>query len=136
MKMKKKIAVVVGVLILSVALVLTCAGCRKADRVAWNVSKEADNFNVTRKLTVMNVRTDTIIMEMTGTFAIANNIANELEVICQTGENEYKKHFVYLNDWTVYTVEDISGAEVSAYQYELTFYPRMIPITNTDVEWR
>lgn len=134
--MKKKIAVVVGILILSIALVLVCAGCRKSSRVAWNVSKEADNFNVTRKLTVMNVRSDTIIMEMTGTFAIQNTSTNELAIICKIGEDEYKKHYVYLNEWTVYTVEDISGAEVSAYQYELTFYPKMLPITDPDVEWR
>lgn len=115
-------------------LVVALAGCRQSDRVAWNVSREADNFNVTRKLTVLNVRSDKILMEMTGTFSIANNAANELEVICMTGKNEYKKHFVYLNDWTVYTVEDVSGADVDPYKYEITFYPQMFPIVDYDLE--
>lgn len=113
--------------------VVTMTGCRESSRVAYNVSKEADSFNVTRKLTVLNVRSDKILMELTGTFAIANNAAKELEIICKTGDNTYKKHFVYLNEWTVYTVEDISGADVDPYKYEITFYPQMLPMTSWDV---
>ena len=39
---------------------LLCAsGCgRQSTRVAYNISKEADNFNVTRRLEVINARTD------------------------------------------------------------------------------
>ena len=109
------------ILIIAVMIFIALAGRRQSTRVAYNVSKEADSFNITRKLTVLNVRSDTVLMEMTGTFAIANNRANELEIICKVGENEYKKHFVYLNDWTVYTVEDISGADVDPFKYEIDF---------------
>lgn len=133
--MKKNLKRMSAVALLMV-MMLALVGCRMSERVAWNVSKEADNFNVTRKLTVLNVRSDTILMELSGTFSIANNAANELEIICKTGEHEYKKHFVYLNEWTVYTVEDISGADVDPYKYEITFYPRMIPITDPEIEWR
>lgn len=127
---KKKIAL--G--LLTAFVVLLFAGCRQADRVAYNVSRAADNFEVVRKLTVLNARSDKIVMELTGNFSIANNEANELEIICKTGENEYKKHFVSLNSWTMYTVEDISGADVNPYQYEIVFYPRMVPLTDWDVE--
>lgn len=115
-------------------IVVLFTGCRPADIVAYNVSKDADSFNVTRKLTVLNVRSDTILMELQGTFSIANNIANELEIICKIGEGEYKKHFVYLNEWTVYTVEDISGADVDPYQYEIVFYPQMLDPISVSVE--
>lgn len=133
--MKKRVGRAFLVLII-VAIILTAlVGCRQSSRVAYNVSKEADNFNITRKLTVLNVRSDTVLMEMTGTFAIANNSANELEIICKVGEEEYKKHFVYLNDWTVYTVEDISGADVDPYKYEIDFYPQMIPMTDVSMKF-
>lgn len=129
-------AVVMVVFVAVVGLIAaTLSGCRQSDRVAYNISREADSFGVTRKLTVLNIRSDKVLMELTGTFSIANNSANELEVICKTGEDEYKKHFVYLNQWTVYTVEDISGADVSAYNYEIVFYPRMLPIIEGEVEW-
>lgn len=119
-------------LILAIAMAVSLAGCRESDRVAYNVSKEADSFNVTRKLTVLNVRSDKILMEMTGTFAISNNAANELTIVCKVGEDKYKKHFVSLNEWTAYTVEDISGADVDPYLYEINFYPQMLPMVDIE----
>ena len=121
-------------LIVSVAMAVSLVGCRESDHVAYNISREADSFNVTRKLTVLNVRSDKILMEMTGTFSIANNAANELEIICKVGEDKYKKHFVFLNQWTVYTVEDISGADVDPYLYEINFYPQMLPVVDIEIK--
>ena len=42
------------IVILLMAGILMLSGCRQADRVSWNVSKEADSFNVVRRLTVIN----------------------------------------------------------------------------------
>ena len=108
------------------AAMLMCimlAGCTEADQVSQNISMEANNFNVTRKLTVINARTDNVLLEMVGTFSLSNNNSNELEVICEVGEGRYQKHFVYLNDYTMYVVEDISGADVDKYHYEINFLP-------------
>ena len=118
--MKKKIAAVIALVLL---ICITATGCTEANQVSYNISKEADNFNVTRKLTVLNARTDTILLELTGTFALKNNNANELEVIIETAENKYQKDYVYLNDYTMYVVEDISGASVDKYHYEINVLP-------------
>ena len=99
------------------------AGCTEVDQVSQNISQEADNFNVTRKLTVLNARTDTILLNLTGTFALKNNSDNELEVIIETAEGKYQKDYVYLNDYTMYVVEDISGSNVDKYHYEINFLP-------------
>ena len=96
MKNKVKILTLVVVFALLIAMLFT--GCRESNHVSYNISKEADSFGVTRKLTVLNVRSDTIMMELTGTFALSNTSTNELAIICKTGENEYRKHYVYLND--------------------------------------
>lgn len=125
---KKAVAVVLSILILCSAV-----GCTEVDQVSHNISKEADNFNITRRLTVINARTDTVMLEMTGTFSLQNNAENELEIICEVAEGQYKKHFVYLNDWTCYVVEDISGVEVDKYHYEINFLPDFgIKVTNSD----
>lgn len=118
--MKKKIGMLMTMALL-ICLVLT--GCTEADQVSSNISKEADNFNVTRKLTVLNARTDTILLELTGTFALKNNSNNELEIIIETAEGKYQKDYVYLNDYTMYVVEDISGSSVDKYHYEINFLP-------------
>lgn len=117
--MKRKISAFLAVLISCCIL----TACTEADQVSHNVSKEANNFNVTRRLTVINARTDTVMLEMEGTFSLMNNSTNELEVICEVEDGVYKKHLVYLNDWTCYVVEDITGAEVDKYHYEINFLP-------------
>lgn len=117
--MKKVIAVIT----LACFICAAFAGCTEADQVSQNISQEADNFNVTRKLTVLNARTDTILLNLTGTFALKNNSDNELEVIIETAEGKYQKDYVYLNDYTMYVVEDISGSDVDKYHYEINFLP-------------
>lgn len=113
-------------------MLLSFCGCREADKVAYNISKEADNFNVTRRLAVINARTDKPLFELVGRFAISNNEENELEITVEVAKGRYKKHMVYLNDWTCYVVEDISGASADEYRYEVNFLPEMfIPFTVT-----
>ena len=123
----KRIAVLTALVIL-VCFVAT--GCTEADQVSANISQEADNFNVTRKLTVLNA---TILLELTGTFALKNNSSNELEVIIETAEGKYQKDYVYLNDYTMYVVEDISGSDVDKYHYEINFLPQWgLKVTHND----
>lgn len=132
--MKNAIKIIaLGVPLLALAVIAaTLTGCTEADRVSANVSKEADNFNVTRRLAVINARTDKPVFELVGNFALSNNSSNELVITCEVGPSQYKKHYVYLNEWTLYVVEDVSGATVSKYKYEINFLPEMFqPFTIT-----
>lgn len=126
---KKAVAAAAAALMLTVTL----TGCRESEKVSYNVSKEADNFNVIRRLTVINARSDKPVFELIAAFSIeVDSEENQLEVICETGENEYKKHFIGLNEWTIYVVEDVSGAEVDKYRYEVNFLPEsIVPVTVT-----
>ena len=119
-------------LILVVLMVLGLSACSQASRVSHNISKEADRFNVTRRLAVINARTDKPVFEIIGNFSISNTATNELAVTVEVENGKYKKHYVYLNDWTIYTVEDVSGAYVDNYHYEVNYLPEMIvPVTLT-----
>lgn len=108
-------------------LVISLTACTQADCVSQNVSQEADNFNVIRRLTVLNARSDKPMFELVATFSLkVDGSDNQLEITCETGPGQYKKHFVGLNEWTMYVVEDISGASVDPYHYEVNFLPEMI----------
>ena len=122
--MKKRVIL----LILVVTIVMALTGCTEAQKVSHNISQNADNFNVMRRLTVINMRTDKIILCMTGKMSIQNEGNNELAVLVEIDHKKgiYQKHLVYLNEWTMYTVEDISGVSVSRYDYEIEFMPEMI----------
>lgn len=109
-------------------LAVVLCGCRESDRVSYNVSKQADNFNVMRRITVFNTRTDKCLLRMTGRFSIHNSSENELAVVVELDRkrNIYQKHYIYLNEWVTYTVEDLNGVQVSRYDYELEFMPEML----------
>lgn len=113
---------VIAILLVMVCLVGVLSGCSAASDVNHNLSQAADNFEVFRKITVYNARTDMIIMEMEGLMSLSNNATNELVVTCKVGENEYKKNYVYLNEYVIYVVEDITGTVTDPYHYKIHFY--------------
>ncbi len=80
------------VLMLTLVVLLCLASCDAASNVNHNLSVAADNFEVMRKITVYNARTDLIVMEMEGLMSLSNNSTNELVVTCMTGPNQYKKN--------------------------------------------
>lgn len=118
--MKKILAIIMAIIIMCTCFVFT--GCTAADNVNHNLSEAADNFQVLRKITVYNARTDLIIMEMEGYMSISNSGYSELTVTCMTGLNEYKKNYIYLNDYVIYVVEDITGTATDPYHYKVHFY--------------
>ena len=120
--MKKVITI-----LLTLLLALSLAACgTEASRISYNVSKEADNFNVTRRLTAINTRNDTILLELTGTFSIKTDMDGDLNIICELEDGTYQKHFIHVNEWVTYVVEDLGNSEVSKYSYELSFLPQSI----------
>lgn len=122
--MRKRIAAI----LLSGIIASGLAGCTTADTVNHNLSKEANEFNVYRKITVTNARTDTIMLRAEGYMSLSNNSSSELVVTIKTGENSYYKDYIYLNDWTCYVMEQTEPNSVDKYHYELVFYPeRLIP---------
>lgn len=106
--------------------VLVVTACSEADRVSENLSREADNFNIRRQLTVINCLKGDVLFQMTGCFSIkADANDSQPEITVRTEDNTYKKHFVGLSDNVTYVVEDVTGKNVNQYQYTLNFNPKM-----------
>ena len=121
------------VMFIAVMMILAIlTGCStEAERVSYNLSQEADNFNVVRQLTVINCIEGDVLFQMTGKLSIdVDELENQLEIIVEDG-GTYVKHFVGLSDNVTYIVEDLNlGAnDVAKYKYTLNFNPDMwIPI--------
>ena len=115
------------VFVIALVMVLAMAGCTEADKVNTNLSKQADYFECERRITVYNARTDKIILEAEGYMSISNNSTNELVVTVKTGPSEYKKNYIYLNDYTLYVVEDITGTHTDPYHYKIYFHTEILP---------
>lgn len=130
---------VIAFVLLFALLMANLTGCEyvpEAQRVSNNISRQADNFNVVRRLTVINTRSDKCILQMTGKISI-EDVTDGIAVLVELDRDKgiYQKHYVYLNENTMYTVEDVSGVSVSRYAYEMEFMPQsIIPIRITTDE--
>lgn len=119
MKKKLFITAVIGATALS--------GCNtEANRVSYNLSQEADNFNDIRQITVINCLQGDVLFQMTGKMSITADAADDqLEIIVEDENGEYKKHFIGLSDNVTYVVEDVTAGDVEKYKYTLNFNPEM-----------
>ena len=127
----KKAIKVIAVLISALIMCISCVGCEtQSIRVSYNLSQEADNFNVVRQLTVINCIQGDVLFQMTGKFSItADTSDNQLEVVVEDENGNYQKHFIGLSDNVTYIVEQKQYKDVSNYKYTLNFNPKMwIPV--------
>lgn len=113
---------VITIALMTIMLLGILTGCSEADKVNANISKQAEYFNCERRVTVYNARTDNVIMYIEGFINIDNNTSSELVVTAKVGSDTYKKNYVYLNDYTLYVVEDISGTHTDPYHYKIYFH--------------
>lgn len=119
---KKIFAVLTALMVLFAA-----AGCSEADKANHNISQQAEYFQSERRVTVWNARTDNVIMYIEGYINISNNSTDELVITAKVGADSYKKNYVYLNDYTLYVVEDINGTHTDPYHYKLYFNTNVLP---------
>ena len=122
----KTFVIIATAFCLVITFALCFTACSPAEQASYQVSKAADEFNVLRRITVINTRDNAVLYEITGYSSIqGSTTGGELTFISKIGENTYKKDFIYINDWVTYIVEDISGAEITdPYYYDISILPR------------
>ena len=125
---KMRLVLVVLVVVMMLAMLMGCG--TQAANVSANLSKEADNFNVVRQLTVINCIQGDTIFQMTGKMSITkDNTDNQLEVLVEDSDGSYQKHFIGLSDNVTYTCVQKGFKNVSKYKFTLNYNPKMwIPI--------
>lgn len=117
---------IVTAITLALIAAFTLSACTDAEVASENLSKDADNFKIERRIVFFNGITDTYLLQINGLCSI-NDDGNQLEVTCKVGDEKYKKHFLGLSDNVSYFVEQTGeGANVSASHYKVIFKPSVI----------
>lgn len=111
----------------TVVAALALAGCSDADTASYNLSRAADQFEISRRVVFYNGITDSYMLTIEGLCSLGNEKdPGQLSVTCKTGAGQYKKHFLGLSDNVTYFVEQIDAASVSTYHYRVVFKPSVI----------
>ena len=125
---------IICLMLVVVTALVMFAGCTQADRVSYNLSQQADNFNDIRQITVINCLQGDVLFQMTGKLSItADTVDNQLEIVVEDEYGQYKKHFIGLSDNVTYVVEDVTSGNVDNYKYTLNFNPKMWLPVGADV---
>lgn len=124
--MKKRITAVLLALVATVGV--SACGDSNADKVGENLGKEAEKFNVQRKILFINGITDKVLWEVEGRCSLEYNDAlpANLELICKHGPDDYKKHFLGLSDNVTWIATQTEGIDVSEYRTKIIFRPESI----------
>lgn len=134
--MKNKFLKLGSILAIILSMVFITA-CSDADVSSRNNETAADNFELNRRVVFFNGITDKYLLEIQGKCSIEADVGEmgdaQLEVICQTGKDEFKKHFLGLSDNVSYFVEQLDANEANRYHYRIIFKPETI-IPNIDLK--
>lgn len=123
------------IILIMITTIIVIAGCvtgcdTEADRVVVNMKQEAENFNILRRFAVINTRTDKVEFELIGAFSREESNSDQVTLIVEMEDGSYKRHIIGLNEDTMYVIEDLGGAKVNKYKYEVNYIPEsIIPFT-------
>ena len=117
----KKLFLLVAIFMVAFTLV----GCESsADKVAYNLSKQAEEFRILRNIKITNGITDSLVFEGVGYCSVetsASAAAGMLELTCKTGEDSFTKDFFFLSDNIVVSVVQLDGYDVPQYHKQFVF---------------
>jgi len=116
--MYKTITALAGALLLG-----ACA--QDAQVASSNLSRAADNFEITRRIVFYNGINGEYMLEIVG-LCSQDNVGKQLAVTCKTGPGQYKKHFLGLSDNVTFFSEQVDPASASTQMYRVTFKPSAI----------
>lgn len=110
---------------LAIAAIGSQFGCTSDASIASNnLSKAADNFEISRRIVFYNGITGEYMLSIEGLCSIGGATETKaVAVTCKTGAGEYKKHFLGLSDNITYFAEQVNPSKVSQYQYRVVFKP-------------
>ena len=131
--MLRKFALLIIVLAIA-SMTMGQSGCTTdADVASRNLSKAADQFEISRRVVFYNGITDTYMLSIEGKCSLDLSRGNVVTVTCMTGPEKFKKHYLGLSDNVTYFAEQLDGANVSRYHYRVVFKPRSI-LPDIDIE--
>lgn len=115
---------------LVVLVLMLLAACSDADVASNNLSKAAEQFEISRRITVVNGITDKYVMVVEGKCSLEFP-DGRTEIVCKLTDGTFVKHHVVKSDNAFIMSEQTSGTAVDTNQYRVIFKPEVI-VPNVD----
>lgn len=123
----KKIIKTMLALTIAVMMVFTF-GCSQADTMRNNIQKEADKFNVYRKITFVNLYTGQLLYSAEGYFSVQTTYKNqyqgqqEIGLVFNVAKNKYKMDYFSIAENVCYVIEQTENTTGNPYYWKIVWY--------------
>ena len=122
MKKIKKLFLGLGLGLVALFGVFGMSSCTKEDTIQHNLLKDTGNFKTYRKITVINLRSDKILMEFEGYLTTKLDSEKDVNIMIMTGPNTYQLHYVRLANEITYCCEQLDNTSTDPYHWKVTIY--------------
>lgn len=123
--MKKPVFAALTLTAVALATPLLTGCTPESDVVSENISKEADSFNVQRKITVLNTRTDKFMFYAEGRCSVERD-NGWLLAVCRHSADNYRKHLIGPATDAFPLVEQLAPIDASRYHTLIVMRPEGI----------
>lgn len=124
----KKFLKVCCIIFMGVALSFWLPGCSKSETVRNNIQKDADNFKTYRKMTFINLYTNSILYTAEGYFSIQTTYTNdyqgqqEIGLVFKVADDEYKMDYFSIANNVTYVIEQTQNTHTNPYYWNIVWY--------------
>lgn len=115
-------------ILMMLAILITLVGCSQADNATMQLKNDADEFQIVRRITVINLRTDSVLYEIEGRISYTVEADGDFSVVAKVGEDTFKRDAIGVGqagNGVTYIVEQIEPIEEDPYHYEIRIYARL-----------
>lgn len=116
-------------LFIGTTLLFLMAGCgSNADVASKNISTEAEQFKVQRRIVGINGITDKVEFEVEGRCSLEKGASMEgvLDVICRQGPHDYRKHYIGLSDNMFFISTQLQPLDVNVFRTKIILKPQNV----------
>ena len=109
-------------------MMVFASGCDQADTMRHNIQKEADKFNVYRKITFVNLYTGQLLYSAEGYFSVQTTYCNEYQgqqeigLVFNVAKNEYKMDYFSIAENVCYVIEQTKNTTGDPYHWKIVWY--------------
>lgn len=128
MKKIKILAASFYVIIFAVILSLALFSCSQAETVTHNIQKDADKFQVYRRMTFVNLYSNELLYSAEGYFSVQTTYKNdyqgqqEIGIVFLIGPGQYKMDYFSIDKNVAYVIEQIENTHTDPYYWHIVWY--------------
>jgi len=131
----KKRFLTLGFIIISILSMVLFSACSLAETTTHNIQREADQFNIYRKMTFVNLQTNNLLYEVEGYFSLQTTYSNEYQgqqeigIIIKVAPDEFKMHYFSIANNVCYVIEQKENTHTNPYYWNIVWYIALPNIT-------